>query len=549
MSKIRIFSLGGLNELGKNMYVIEVDEDIFVFDAGLKYADEKLYGVDYIIPDYTYLKKNYKRIKGIFITHAHNEQIGALLNIIEDIPSIKVYGTKFTIDTIKKLLDEKEIKTNNNLFEISPHKKIVFDNNSVFPISVTHSVPESVGYVLNTMDGAIFYTGNFVFDPTMRGSYKTDVGKLAYLGKQGVLCLLSESLYAEKKGYTSPNHRISSLLNEILIRADNRIIFNVFPTNVYRIQELFNEVMKTQRKIVIMGKRLQNVINYVIEQKYMSMDKDRIGNLTNIDDKDVIILTSSESEKPLLNVDKIANGYDKYIKVKSTDTFAFLDPITDDTEKMISKISDKISKIGAEVITLSKNKYLTHHASSEDLMLMLDLINPKYYFPVIGEYRHQVANANIAYNLGIPKENILLKQNGDVVMFENQHLVECFDKVPIEDIMIDGTSVGDIGELVLKDREMLSDNGIVIVCATLDKKTKEILAGPEILTRGFIYVKDSGDLIKEIERLSLEKIVESTTINYVDYNKIKNSIREDVGKYLFYETECKPMVITVIQEV
>ncbi len=549
MSKIKIFSMGGLNELGKNMYVVEVDEDIFVFDAGLKYADERLFGVDYIIPDYTYLKTNYKRIKGIFITHAHNEQIGALLNIIEDIPSIKVYGTKFTIDTIKKLLEEKEIKTNGNLIEIPAHKKIVFGDNSVFPISVTHSVPESVGYVVNTIDGAIFYTGNFVFDPTMRGSYKTDVGKLAYLGKQGVLCLLAESLYAEKKGYTSPNHRISSLINEILIRSEDRIIFNVFPTNVYRIQELFNEVMKTQRRIVIMGKRLQNAINYVLEQNYMSIDKDRIGNLANIDDKDVIILTSSESEKPLLNVEKIANGYDKYIKVKPTDTFMFLDPVTDETEKLITKISDKISKIGAEVITLSKNKYLTHHASSEDLMLMLDLINPKYYFPVIGEYRHQVANANIANAIGIPKENILLKQNGDVVIIENQKLVECFDKIPIEDIMIDGTTVGDIGELVLKDREMLSDNGIVIVCATIDKKTKEILAGPEILTRGFIYVKDSGDIIKEIEKISLEKITENTTVNYVDYNKIKNSIREDVGKYLFYETECKPMVITVIQEI
>lgn len=549
MSKIKIFSMGGLNEIGKNMYVVEVNDDIFIFDAGLKYADEKLYGIDYIIPNYSYIEKNIKRVKGIFITHAHNEQMGALLNIVEDIPSIKIYGTKFTIDTIKKIFDEKEIKLNNNLFEISPHKKIVFGENSVFPISVTHSVPEAVGYVLNTLDGAIFYTGNFVFDPTMRGSYKTDVGKLAYLGKQGVLCLLSESMYAEKKGYTSPNHRISSLINEILIRNEDRIIFNVFPTDVYRIQELFNEVMKTHRKVVIMGKRLQNIINYVIDEKYMNINKDRIGNLSNIDDRDIIILTSSETEKPFVNVDKIVNGYDKYIKIKDSDTFVFLDPITDDSEKTITKISDKIAKIGAEVITLSKNKYLTHHASSEDLMLMLDLINPKYYFPVMGEYRHQVANANIANSLGIPKENILLKQNGDLVVIENQKLLESFDKIKVDDIMIDGTSVGDIGELVLKDREMLSDNGIVIVCATINKKSKEILAGPEVLTRGFIYVKDSGDIIKEIERISLEKIIENTTINYVDYNKIKNSIREDVGKYLFYETECKPMVITVIQEI
>lgn len=548
MSKIKIFSLGGLNENGKNMYVVEVNEDIFVFDAGLKYADDRLLGVDYIIPDYSYIKKNIDRVKGIFITHAHDEQIGALSNIINDIPNIKIYGTKFTVATINKLLEESDIETK-NIIEIPAHKKIVFGNNSVFPVGLTHSVPESVGYVLNTENGAIFYTGNFVFDSTMRGYYKTDIGKLAYIGKQGVLCLLSESLYAEKKGYTSPNHRISGLISEVLTRNENRIIFNVFPTNIYRMQELFNEVMKTQRRVVVMGKRLQKIINYVLEQNYVTFDKKRIGDLSNINDRDIIILTSSENEKPFVNLDKIVNGYDKFIKIKTDDTVVFLEPIDDGMEKATVRISDRIAKIGAEVITLSVKKYLTHHASSEDLMLMLDLISPRYYFPVNGEYRYQVANAKIAVEIGMPKENILLKLNGEVIEFDNGVLKDSFEKVPVDDIMIDGTSVGDIGELVLKDREMLSDNGIVVVCATLDKKTKQILAGPEILTRGFIYVKDSGDLIKEIQNISLDKIKENISSNYVEFNKIKNSIREDVGKFLYYETECKPMIITVIQEV
>lgn len=548
MSKIKIFGLGGLNENGKNMYVVEVDQDIFVFDAGLKYADDKLFGIDYIIPDYSYIKNNIDRVKGIFITHAHDEQMGALGNIIDDIPDIKIYGTKFTVDTIKKLLEEDGVEVK-NLIEISPHKKITFDNVSIFPISLTHSVPESVGYVLNTPDGIIFYTGNFVFDSTMRGYYKTDIGKLAYIGKQGVLCLLSESLYAEKKGYTSPNHRLSSVINEVLIRNENRIIFNIFATNIYRIQEVFNEIMKTQRRAVIMGKRLQNIVNYVIDQGYVTFDKSRIGDLSNINDKDVVIFTSSENERAYLNLDKIVNGYDKYIKLKPTDTVVFLDPVEDSTEKVAVRVSDKIAKLGTEVITLSSKQHLSHHASSEDLMLMLDLINPKYYLPVIGDYRYQVANAKIADAIGIPKENILLKLNGDVVEFENGVLKESFNKVDLQDIMIDGTAVGDIGELVLKDREMLSDNGIVVVCATLDRKTKEILAGPEILTRGFVYVKDSGDLIKEVESISLEKIKENINNNYVEFNKIKNAIREDVGKYLYYETECKPMIITVIQEV
>ena len=547
MSKIKIFSLGGLNENSKNMYVVEINEDIFVFDAGLKYADDKFLGVDYIVPDYTYIKNNIKRVKGIFISHAHSEQIGALKNILEDMPNIKVYGSKFTIDFIKRMLDESNIKVK-NLVEISAHKKINFGSVSVFPIGLTHSVPDNVGYVISTDNGAIVYTGNFVFDPTMRGAFKTDIGKLAYVGKQGVLCLMSESLYADKKGYTSPNHRIAGLIKETLIRRENRIIFNIFSNNVCRMQELFDEVSKTHRKIIFMGKSLQSTVKYLLDNKYLFINREQIGDLSNLDDRDAVILTSTDNERPFSNLERIINGYDKYVKIKPTDTVFFLDSITDSVEKNAVRIMDEISRKGAEVVTLSKNN-ISYHASSEDLMLMLDLINPKYYFPIMGEYRHQVANADVAYKIGIPKENILLKLNGDVVTFENGVLVDNKEHVEVDDIMIDGTSSEDIGELVLKDREMLSDNGIVIVCATLDKKTKQILAGPSILTRGFVYVKDSADLIKEIERISLEKILENISNNYVEFNKIKNGIREEVGKYLYLETECKPMIITVIQEV
>ena len=262
--------------------------------------------------------------------------------------------------------------------------------------------------------------------------------------------------------------------------------------------------------------------NYLGALMKLGIEREKIGDLSNLDDKDVVILTSSDNERPFSNLDRILNGYDKYVKIKNTDTVFFLDSITDATEKAAVRICDSIARCGAEVVTLSKNN-ITYHASSEDLMLMLDLINPKYYFPVMGEYRFQVANANIASLIGIPKENILLKQNGDVVEFDNGVLKESNEHIEVNDIMIDGTASEDIGELVLKDREMLSDNGIVIVCATLDKKSKEILAGPAILTRGFVYVKDSGDMIKEIERISKEKIIENTNNNYVEFNKIKNS--------------------------
>ena len=305
---------------------------------------------------------------------------------------------------------------------------------------------------------------------------------------------------------------------------------------------------KTHRKLIIMGKTLQSTVKYLLDNKYLFINRDQIGDLSNLDDRDAVILTSSDNERPFSNLERIINGYDKYIKIKNTDTVFFLDTLTDSVEKISVKIMDEISRIGAEVITLPRNS-LTYHASSEDLMLMLDLINPKYYFPITGEYRHQVMNADVATEIGMSKDNILLKLNGDVVTFVDGNLVNNFEHIEVGDIMIDGTSIDDIGTLVLKDREMLSDNGIVVVCATLDKKTKEILAGPTILTRGFVYVKDSADLIREVERISKESILENTSANYVEYNKIKNSIREEVGKYLYQETECKPMIITVIQEV
>ena len=548
MSKIKIFGLGGLNENGKNMYVVEVDNDIFVFDAGLKYADDKMLGVDYIIPNYDYIKKNIKNVKGIFITHAHDNQMGALTEIVKEIPDIKIFAAPFTIELIKdELLSEKlSVK---NLVVLKPHKSVSFGKNSIFPISLTHTVPDTVGYVLYTPDGAIFYTGNFVFDSTMLGSYKTDIGKLAYVGKQGVLCLLSESLYADRKGFTSPNHRTSSIVREILNKNDGRILYNVYQTQAYRIQELFNEIKNTDRNVVILGKRLESVILKAIDMKYIDFDKKRIKTISHVNDDKIVVIVSDEREKAFSNLKRIVRGYDKFINITKEDTVVFASPIDDGMERTATKIFDILSKIGANIIELSKKKYLSYHASSEDLMLMLNLMNPKYYMPVIGEYRHQVANANVAKSVGMDDENILLRLNGEVAYFEDGKLVDNGMKVPVDDILIDGLAAGDVGELVLKDRELLSDNGIVIITATISKTTKEILAGPEVLTRGFIYVKENIDLIKEAQRISLEVIKEHTKANYVDFSKVKLGIRDKVGKYFYEQTECKPMILIVIGEV
>ena len=550
MSKIKIFSLGGLNENGKNMYVVEVDESIFVFDAGLKYGSDKTLGVDYILPDYKYLKDNKEHIKGLFLTHGHDSNMGATADILFDIPDLPVYGTKFTLEILRRDLEENNIKAT-NIKEIRPHSKLTFGDLVVFPISVTHSIPDAVCYVLYTEDGAIVYTGDFVFDYLVDGPYKTDIGKLAYVGKQGVLCLMAESIYAEKPGHTSPNNRIDEFIKQVLLKNDDRIIATIFPAHISRVQEILDEVSKTKRNVIIMGKNLQNTINSAIDMGYIKFDKNKIGDLSNLNDKGVVVLISDEKEKPFMNLERILRGFDKYIKLKDTDTIFITEPPYEGIEKRMALIMDEIAKMNVNVVSLSAKKHLLHHASQEDMRFMNKSMTPKYYFPVKGEYRHQVMNAELAEKIGIPKENIILKQNGDVATFIDGKLTDDISHVDVDEILIDGKSQGDIGELVLKDREMLGDSGIVIVSCTLDRTTKQILAGPEILTRGFVYVKESGDLLKESEEICREVIEANIEpdAKKVDYTAIKTSVRDKLGKFLYKETESRPMIITVIQEV
>ena len=544
MSKIKIFGLGGLSETGKNTYVVEVDNSIFILDCGLKFATENLYGIDYIIPDFDYLVKNKKKIRGLFLTHGHYENMGATNDLVRLIPNLKVYCTKFT-----KYILESDGVNPNNLIEIEPHKKLNFRDVSIFPISVSHSTPDAVMYVINTKDGAICYTGDFIIDPLMRGAYDMDLGKIAYVGKKGVLALLQESSFSEKSGHTSPNHRLVGIFKEAIRHTKDRLMFLVLPTHLYTIQEIFDAARNTHRKIIVMGKQLQNLIDMSLKEKYLTIQEDLLGDLSNINDKDAIILMADSKQNPYACISKVLSGYDKFIHLKPTDTVVFAEPRYDENEKLLVKIENDLAMHGCEIVSIPKGKTILHHASKEDLMLMIKLLNPKYYMPVKGEYRYMVNNANLASDLGIPAENILLKQNGDIVEINNGVLQDNFKAMKINDVLIDGKSNDDVGDLVIKDRQMLSENGIVLISATISKKTREVLVGPEVTTRGFIYIKDSKDMINEIKNISLDVITRNITDRFVDYTKIKTEIREELGKYLYSETECKPMIIAVIQEV
>jgi ribonuclease J len=503
-----------------------------------------MFGIDYVIPDFDYLVKNKKRIKGVFLTHGHYENMGASSDLVKNIPDIKLYATKFT----KYVLLESGVPEK-NIVEITPHKKLNFGRVSIFPITVSHSCPDAVMYVVNTKDGAICYTGDFIIDSKMTGHYDMDLGKIAYVGKLGVLCLLSESTFSERPGYTTPSNRLEDFFKDIINKYDKRLMFLVLPTHLYNIQDIFNSALNKHRKIVLMGKKLQSVVAFGKKEGYLTYPDDLLGDLSNIDDEDSILLMSDDKENPYASISKVLSGYDRYIKLKTSDTVVFAEPRYDSNEKLVVKIENELAMFGCNIISIPKDKNILHHASSEDLMLMLKLTNPKYYMPVKGEYRYLVGNANLASNIGMPKENIILKQNGDIVLFEDGNLKETTEHLKVNDILIDGKSSDDVGELVIKDREMLSENGIVLISATLSKKDKTLLVGPEVTTRGFIYVKDSKEIIHEIKRISEDIITRNIIDNFVDFNKIKMEIRTELSKYLYEETECKPMIIAVVQEV
>lgn len=546
--KISVFSLGGLNENGKNLYIVEINDKILVFDCGLKYASDKMYGVDYIIPDFSYLVENKDRIIGVFISHAHYENIGSLNDLVKAIPEINIYATNYASKVILIESEEAGVKIN-NLHVIKPHRKIDFKDFSIFPFSVTHSAPESVGYSINTNDGSIVYMADYVVDSTSHGHYDMDLGKLAYIGKQGVLLLMNESVFSEKPGFTSPNHKLDKYFKDVVEKSEGRIIFSILPLHILTIQNIFDALKDTGRKAVIMGKYLHNIVDMAINEGYLNVDKRIIGDLSNLRDDNSVIFVSNDREMPYYNLSRIVNGYDKYVTLKPSDTICFADPSYDMVELTSVRLKNDIAQAGAKICDVPKNKSVRLHASSEDLMLMVKLFNPKYYMPIKGEYRYQVRNADLAMEVGMSKENIILKENGDVVTFVDGELKEDFNHIHVDDILIDGKSSNDVGELVLKDREMLGNNGLILISATVDKRNKKIKNGPEVLTRGFIYVKDNLDVIEEIKAKSLE-IIKNNTHNgkYADYAKIRTEIRDEVGTFLYKKTESKPVILTVIQE-
>lgn len=551
---IKIGAIGGLDENGKNCFIIEVDNDIFVIEAGLKYPDKFTLGIDYIVPDFTYLKENAKRVKAVIVTHAHDDIYGSVPYLLNCL-NIPCYLTSNTLTLMKADFESFCDFSKYDFRIVKPSDDITISGHLFHLFSTTHSAADSFGFALKTKLGYIVYTSDYITDYNGLKHYTFDFAKVSSIANErNTLVLLTDSSGADKPGICTPQHTLVPHIRTLLEDQKDRLFVALYTQNFYNIQELIDLVVLNNKKIVIVNDRLKDALPDINSTGNLLIPK---SNYCEVDEmiryakKDIVILIAGSGEELFDIITEIANG--TYIEPKvcltNEDTLVLACPSVPGTETIATEALDACWQSGANVISLSRKEISSMHPHQEDLKMMISLFRPKYYMPVKGEYRYMVRNADLATNLGYSSENIILKQNGDIVNFIDKKLVDKMEHINIDDTLIDGNSIEDIGDLVLKDREVLSENGIVLVSATLSKKDKKILVGPEITTRGFIYVKDSKEMIDEIKKISLEVIENNTTDKYIDFNNIKNDIRERLGKYFYVETECKPMIIAVIQEI
>lgn len=547
MSKIKIFALGGLGENGKNMYCVDVADEIIVFDIGFKYPDETMYGIDTVVPDFTFLKENQDRIKAIFLSHAHMDNIGAINDFVRIFPEVPIYGSAPTMMMVNYILEESGLKSD-KLNTIDRFKNISFGDYSVFALPLTHSAPDNFGYAVNTKQGIIFYATDYIFDHSATEAYSTDIGKIAYLGKQGVLCLLSESLQASKSGHTSPEHRISDTLEDFFEGAGTRAFIMLYSSNFYRIQEVLTESKSVGRKVVIFGKRLTEIVQSGIDNGIFDFDKNDLVSVFNAakHEGELTIIVSGERDRPFSGMSRIVSGKDKYFKLTSEDSVLIAATPVPNTEIEATAVTNDIYRSGATVKVINKKQVRGSHASKEDVLLMLELLNPKYFIPIKGEYRHQIAARNAAVSKRFETENILMMNNGNVVEFENGKATMGKD-IAVGDVLVDGHTISE-GEVVLKDRELLKENGIVIISCALNFNSKKIIAGPEIVTRGFIHIQENKEYIEELKAES-RKVISDALAASASYNEIQKAIRENISNYIYEEKGRRPMIITMIQTV
>lgn len=549
--KIKIMILGGARENGKNMYAVQVEDEIFIMDAGLKYPDSSLLGIDVVIPDLQFFQDYADKISGIFLTHGHADSIGALPYILRD-HDIPVFGSKLTIELAKIAVQRENRRRKNDLFHvIDADTEIEFKNANVSFFKITHSIPDSLGIDISTKEGEIVYTGDFKFDPSAKKGYRTDFVRLSEIAQKGVLALLSDSTNAEANFPNDRQTSIEKYIYNIFENYDGRIIAAAKASNIVRVQEIFQAAAATGRHVFLTGRDAGKIVYTAMKLGYLNVPKGLLvhsKDLKKIPDNKLVILETGRMGEPLKSLQKMATNRHRMIKIKKGDLVFIATTPSHSVETMVAQTSDMIYRAGGTVKELGRDKHTSGHATGRDLQMLIDTLKPKFLIPVIGEYRLLEIHKDLAIEAGMNKKDIFLPHNGDAYALEKGRFYRT-DAVPGEDIMIDGSGVGDVGNIVLRDREVLSDDGVFIAAVTIDRKKKKIISEPRVSTRGFVYIKANHALMNGAADVIKEAVNNNFEHKKFDWTELKQDVRNDVEKYLYKQTGRRPVVLPVVMEV
>ena len=550
--KLKIIPLGGLHEVGKNITVFEYENEIIVVDCGLIFPEDDMLGIDLVIPDITYLERNVEKIKGLVITHGHEDHIGNVPYLLKKI-NIPIYATRLTAGLIRNKLEEHKLLRSTKLVEVMQGQTIKLGKNfDVEFIASSHSIPDSVMLAITTPAGTVLHTGDFKVDYTPIDGKLMDFGRIAELGNKGILALMSDSTNSERKGFTMSESTVGEVFDKLFLNCTKRIVVATFASNVHRVQQIVNSAIKYNRKIAVCGRSMIKMIETARELGYIEcpenlfIDIDMINNYT---DEQLVIITTGSQGEPMSALTRMAAGDHRKVKITPNDLVIISATPIPGNEKFVSKVIDDLMQIGAEVIYSSLEAiHVSGYACQEEQKLIIALAKPKYFIPVHGEYRQLIAHSETAQSMGIDKDNILMMSNGRILEI-NEEKAEFTGSVPSGKILVDGLGVGDVGNIVLRDRQHLSQDGLIVIVLTMSSTTGEVVAGPDVISRGFVYVRESETLMDDVKSVVRHEIKKCEERGVRDWATIKTSVRENLRDYIFMKTKRNPMIIPIIMEV
>ena len=549
---LKIIPLGGIHEIGKNITVFEYDNEIVIVDCGLSFPEDDMLGVDLVIPDITYLEKNANKIKGLVITHGHEDHIGAVPYLLKKI-NVPIYATKLTAGLIRNKLEEHKLLRSTELNEVVQGQVIKLGKNfKVEFIRSSHSIPDSVMLAITTPAGTVLHTGDFKVDYTPIDGKIMDFGRIAELGNQGILALMADSTNAERKGFTMSESSVGEVFDKLFLHCTKRIVVATFASNVHRVQQIVNSAIKYNRKIAVCGRSMINMIKTATELGYIDCPDDLfidIDMINTYNDEQLVIITTGSQGEPMSALTRMAAGDHRKVKITPNDLVIISATPIPGNEKFVSKVIDDLMQIGAEVVYSSLEAiHVSGHACQEEQKLIFALSKPKFFIPVHGEYRQLKAHAETAQLMGIPAKNIVMMENGRIVEIDENEM-KLGGMVPNGRVLVDGLGVGDVGNIVLRDRQHLSQDGLIVIVLTMDSSTGEVVAGPDVISRGFVYVRESEGLIDEAREIVRNTLLECEEKNITDWATLKSNVRDELRSYLYEKTKRKPMILPIIMEI